>query len=306
MFAFIAAEKANYPITWMCQKLKVARASFYRWLRPSGLSPRAARHHELTGHVRRVFDREKGKAGRDQIWRLLKLEGIRVAAATVGAIMRQLGLRAIRLRAWKKTTRQDPDARTALIANHMLDESGKRSFTADAPGQRLCGDITYLRTGEGWLYLATVIDLFNGEIIGWSMADHMRTSLIIDALAMARDHGHLDPSGAIFHSDRGAQGEFKWLSQHLVIMEVCDGTGQEVRTSPSVGRAAAVGGGSGVEATDAFTGQAGTLSRGATGFLAADRVGRNDGRGRGGRRCVMAGRVPLVPSRWRHAADQSG
>ena len=205
MFAFIAAEKANYPITWMCQKLKVARASFYRWLRPSGLSPRAARHHELTGHVRRVFDREKGKAGRDQIWRLLKLEGIRVAAATVGAIMRQLGLRAIRLRAWKKTTRQDPDARTAHIANHMLDESGKRSFAAETPGQRLCGDITYLRTGEGWLYLATVIDLFNGEVIGWSMADHMRTSLIIDALAMARDHGRLDPSGAVFHSDRGAQ-----------------------------------------------------------------------------------------------------
>ncbi len=205
MFAFIAAEKANYPITWMCTRLNVSRASFYRWVKPSGPSPRAARHQELAGHVARVFKDIGGKAGRDQIRRLLALEGIRVAAATVGAIMRELGVKAIRLRAWKKTTRQDPHARTAHIHNHMLDENGKRSFTAVAPGQRLCGDITYLRTGEGWLYLATVIDLFNGEIIGWSMADHMRTQLVIDALAMARDHGRLDRAGAVFHSDRGAQ-----------------------------------------------------------------------------------------------------
>ena len=78
------------------------------------------------------------------------------------------------------------------------------SFTADQPGRRLVGDITYLRTGEGWLYLATVIDLATRMVIGWQLADHMRTSLVVDALQMAITHGHVRP-GAIFHSDRGAQ-----------------------------------------------------------------------------------------------------
>ena len=76
-----------------------------------------------------------------------------------------------------------------------------RDFTATAPGQRLVGDITYLRTGEGWLYLATVIDLATKMVTGWQLAEHMRTSLVTDALAMAITHGHVQP-GAVFHSDR--------------------------------------------------------------------------------------------------------
>lgn len=213
MFRFIAAERANYPVAWMCGKLQVSRASFYRWVKPSLPSPRRQRHETLARHVKRVYDTAKGKAGRDQIWRILHGEGIKVAIGTVGAIMRELGLRAIRVLAFKKTTISDPAARTAHIKNHMLDAFGNREFTADNPGQRLCGDVTYLRTDEGWLYLATVIDLFNGEIIGWRADKHMRTTLIIDALVMARDHGRLDTTGAvIFHSDRGAQytsGEFQ-------------------------------------------------------------------------------------------------
>lgn len=201
----IRAEKANFPIDWMCRRLKVARASYYRWLRPGKPTPTRLRHVELEGHVRRVFDREKGKAGRDQITIILRNEGIGIAPGTVGAIMREHGLKAVRMRAWKKTTTADPDARTEHIKNHMLDEQGNRDFTSTVPGTRLCGDITYLRTGSGWLYLATVIDLSTRMVIGWSMAGHMRTSLIIDALAMARDHGYLHPDGAIFHSDRGAQ-----------------------------------------------------------------------------------------------------
>ena len=89
-----------------------------------------------------------------------------------------------------------------------------RDFTADAPGQRLVGDITYLRTDQGWLYLATVIDLRTRMVVGWQMAEHMRTSLVVDALDMARVHGHLG-AGVVFHSDRGTQGEIKRSSQHL-------------------------------------------------------------------------------------------
>lgn len=220
-FVFIDAQKAHFAIDWMCRKLAVSRASFYRWTKPAGPSPTTVRHGQLTDHVRRVFDAAKGKAGRDQIVHILAAEGIKIAAGTVGAIMRELGLRAVRMRAWKKTTTTDPEARTAHIVNHMLDVHGRRDFGSAAPGTKLCGDITYLRTGSGWLYLATVIDLHTRMVIGWSMASHMRTSLIIDALAMARDHGHFNTAGGvIFHSDRGAQytsGDFqKWCKTNHV------------------------------------------------------------------------------------------
>ena len=146
------------------------------------------------------------KAGRDQLTRLLNNDGVKVSAPTVGTIMAENGLRAARTRAWKKTTVQDPQAKTAHIKNHMLDANGKRDFSSKAPGARLCGDITYLRTGEGWLYLATVIDLCTGMVIGWSMADHMRAELCTEALTMARDRGRLAKNeDVIFHSDRGAQ-----------------------------------------------------------------------------------------------------
>ncbi|TFD35021.1 hypothetical protein E3T37_16135, partial [Cryobacterium sp. TMT2-10] len=214
-FVFILTEKASFPIDWMCQKLKVSRASFYRWLRPNVPTPTQVRHDELDAHVVRVYTREKGRAGRDQITTILGLEGVNIACGTVGSILGDHGLRAVRMRAWKNTTTVAPDARTEHIQNHMLDQEGTRDFTSTVPGTRFCGDITYLRTGSGWLYLATVIDLCTRMVVGWSMASHMRTSLIIGALEMARDHGHLDTAGAIFHSDRGAQGGFNRWKQHL-------------------------------------------------------------------------------------------
>lgn len=124
------------------------------------------------------------------------------------------------MRAWKNTTVNDPAARTEHINNHMLDSQGKRDFTAEMPGTRLVGDITYLKTRSGWLYLATVIDVATRMVVGWSMDSNMRTPLIINALAMARDHGHLHPEGAIFHSDRGSQytsGEFQtWCAGNKI------------------------------------------------------------------------------------------
>jgi len=229
VFAFIRSEKANFPVTWMCHKLGVARASFYRWLRPEKLTPTQQRHATLTEHVRRVYVKENGKAGRDQIAFMLRNEGTRAAVGTVGSIMRELGLRAVRMKAWKQTTDQDRDARTAHIRNHMLDVHGVRDFASSTPGTRLVGDITYLRTGSGWLYLATVIDLCTREVIGWAMASHMRTELIITAMVMARDHGRLANAGVVFHSDRGSQGGFNWSSQHFVIMEVFDGSSSASR-----------------------------------------------------------------------------
>ncbi len=125
----------------MCQQLKVPRSSYYRWTKPAVPTPTQVRHEQLTKEVCRVFERKKGMAGRDQITTILGHEGIPVAAGTVGAIINKQGIRAVRMRAWKKTTVVDPSARTGHIKNHMLDSYGMRDFTATVPGTKLVGDI---------------------------------------------------------------------------------------------------------------------------------------------------------------------
>lgn len=189
----------------MCRVLKVSRASFYRWRQPKTPSPQAVRHRQLVEAVKAEYIAAEGMAGRRQLTRLLNTQGIDISESTVGSIMRAHDLRAIRTTAWKQTTVQDPQARTEHIVNHMVDHHGNRDFSSEEPGSRLVGDITYLKTGQGWLYLATVLDLCTGMVIGWNTANHMRTNLCIGALAMARDQGYLHPDKAIFHSDRGSQ-----------------------------------------------------------------------------------------------------
>jgi transposase InsO family protein len=134
--------------------------------------------------------------------------------------MRELGLAAVQPRAYKRTTLPGdaPQPAPDLL---------ERNFTATEPGQRLVSDITYLRTGEGWLYLATVIDLATRMVVGWQLAAHMRTSLVTDALAMAIDGGHVAPD-AVFHSDRGTQytsAEFDAFTRHHAIRRSVGRTG---------------------------------------------------------------------------------
>jgi len=192
----IDVEKANYPVAWMCRMLGVPRSSFYAW-RNKAESVTAVRRRQLAAHVARVFEAGRGAYGCRRVAAQLNREGHACSVGLVADLMRELGLRACQPRAYKRTTvpGEQPVTSPDLIG---------RDFTAPAPGQRLVGDITYLRTGEGWLYLATVIDLATRMVIGWQLASHMRTGLVTDALAMAITHGHTAP-GAIFHSDRGAQ-----------------------------------------------------------------------------------------------------
>jgi transposase InsO family protein len=204
--ALIDAEKANYPVAFMCRLLRVPRSTFYAW-RHHVDTATVARRRELAGHVRRVFTASRGTYGCRRVTAALNREGIACSVGLVADLMRSLGLRACQPRAYKRTTvpGRAPVPSPDLIAGR---------FTATAPATRLVGDITYLRTGEGWLYLATVIDLATRMVVGWQTAQHMRTSLVVDALAMAIRHGHVQP-GTVFHSDRGAQGEFNRSSQHL-------------------------------------------------------------------------------------------
>ena len=126
----------NYPIARLCRMLKVSRAWFYRWRNPKGPSPRQIRHEKLVEQVTTAFKDAGEQAGRDPLTRLLNNDGVEVSAPTVGSIMVEHGLRAARTRAWKKTTVQDPQAKTAHIKNHTLDANGKRNFSSTAPGPR--------------------------------------------------------------------------------------------------------------------------------------------------------------------------
>jgi putative transposase len=214
----IEAEKANYKIAWMCRLLHVPRSSYYAWLARVE-SPSAARRRELSVEVARVFKAARSTSGCRRVTAQLNREGHECSVGLVASIMRQLELAAVQPRAWRRTTvaGDDPQLSPDLM---------ERDFAAGGrPGTRLVGDITYLRTGEGWLYLATVIDLATRMVVGWQLADHMRTSLVVDALDMARLGGHLQPD-AIFHSDRGTQYTSKEFHQHC----------QRIRVRTSVGR----------------------------------------------------------------------
>jgi transposase InsO family protein len=192
----IDAEKASYKIAWMCHLLGVPRSSFYAW-RNRAETATAARRRELAGLVKAAFGRGRGAYGCRRVAAQLNRDGHPCSVGLVADLMREQGLRACQPRAFKRTTvpGEEPVTSPDLIG---------RDFTAKAPGQRLVGDITYLKTGEGWLYLATVIDLATRMVTGWQLADHMRTSLVTDALQMAVTGGHVKP-GAVFHSDRGTQ-----------------------------------------------------------------------------------------------------
>ncbi len=191
--AVIDAEKAHYPISWMCRLLGVPRSSFYAW-RDRAETATAARRRRLAGLVSEAFVAGRGAYGCRRVAAELNRRGHACSVGLVAELMREAGLKACQPRGYKTTTvpGEQPVTSPDLIG---------RDFTADTPGTRLVGDITYLRTGQGWLYLATVIDLATRMVVGWQLASHLRTSLVTDALDMAITHGHVRP-GAIFHIDR--------------------------------------------------------------------------------------------------------
>jgi putative transposase len=180
----------------MCLWLRVSRSGFYEWrTRPE--SATLTRRKMLAELIQQVFDDAHGTYGYRRVHAALARRGVPVSPELVRALMRRLGLVACQPRPWRRTTEADP------AAPGTPDLVG-RDFTAEAPGTKLVGDITYVPTWQGWLYVATVIDCYSKKVIGWAVADHMKTSLVVDAFIMAAHHGGLT-DGCIFHSDRGSQ-----------------------------------------------------------------------------------------------------
>lgn len=195
-YAVIDAEKANYPVAKMCRWLQVSRSGFYEWASrlPSAAERRRAR---VAAMVAAVFEHSRGTYGARRIAATLARSGETVGVRLVAKVMATLGLAACQPRPYKRTTTPGP-------ASPAIPDLVGRDFTAAAPGTKLVGDITYIRTWAGWLYLATVLDCFSHRVVGWSMATHMRASLVVDAIDMAAINTKLADE-AVFHSDRGSQ-----------------------------------------------------------------------------------------------------
>ncbi len=195
-FRFIAAKKATFPISLLCEVLGVSRSGFHGWER-RGPSPRARSDAWLLGRIRRIHERTRGVYGAPRVHAQLRHEGVRVGRKRVERLMRHAGLSGLINRKRGKTTIRVPGVRTAP-------DLVERDFAPTAADRLWCSDITYVRTWEGWLYLAAVMDCYSRRIVGWAMADHLRAELVVEALEMAVARRRPGP-GLVHHSDAGSQ-----------------------------------------------------------------------------------------------------
>ena len=183
-------------VSRMCQLLEVSRSGYYEWLsRPPRAQVEADQHVET--QVKHYFAQGRGTYGTRRIKYLLAPEGIQVSRRRIGRVLAQAGLRCNTQRRFKAPT---ASGQAQTVAPNQLN----REFTGPAPDTIYVGDITSLPTGEGWLYLAVVLDLCSRAVVGWSMADHRRAELVNQALAMAIGQRH-PAAGLIMHTDRGSQ-----------------------------------------------------------------------------------------------------
>ena len=198
IFRFIAAKKAEHPIKTMCRVLGVSRSGSHAWAsRPP--SARRVEDDRLLGRIREIHAAHRGVYGSPRIHADLVLsDGERIARKRVERLMRQARISGLRPKKRGRTTIRVPGVR---VCDDLVD----RAFLAAAPNRLWVADITYLRTWEGWLYLVAVQDVFSRRIVGWSMADHMRTELVADAPQMALARRRPEP-GLIWHSDQASQG----------------------------------------------------------------------------------------------------
>lgn len=193
----ISAERASFPVSLMCQVLGVSRSGYYGWA--NGVpSDRTLSDAWLTEKIREIHERTRGVYGARRVHAELRLgEGVRVSRKRVERLMRNAGLSGLVTRRQRGTTIRVPGVRVA-------DDLVRRQFTPAAPNVLWVADITYLPTWEGWLYLAAVQDAFSRRIVGWSMADHMRAELVVDALQMGVARRRPE-AGLVHHSDQGSQ-----------------------------------------------------------------------------------------------------
>ena len=204
-FAFIAAEKACFPVALMCRLLAVSRAGFYAWRRRP-VAPRAHQDERLALAVAAIYAENHGRYGSPRVQMELRARGQRSGRKRIARLMRIQGLRARPRRRYRTTT----DSRHGLpVCPNLL----ARRFAVAQPNTAWVTDMTYIWTLQGWLYLAVIIDLFSRRVVGWSMSERIDRKLALDALRMALAQRR-PPRGLIHHSDRGSQyasGDYQQL-----------------------------------------------------------------------------------------------
>jgi putative transposase len=193
-FRFIAAEKANYPISLLCRTLGVSRSGFHAWERRPP-SDRDLADAWLVERIRQIHRQSRETYGARRVHRALRHRGFRVGRKRVERLMRLAGLSGLVPKRYRRTTIRVPGVR---VADDLVD----RHFTATGPNQLWCADIKYVRSWQGWLYLAAVMDCYSRRIVGWSMRPDLEAELVVDALAIARRR---PKPGLVHHSDQGSQ-----------------------------------------------------------------------------------------------------
>ncbi len=197
IFRFIAATKAEHSIQIMCRVLEVSRSGFHAWARREP-SARAVADAALSGRIAEIHADSLRTYGSPRVHAELRLEdGVRIGRKRVERLMRNAGLAGQLKRRRGKTTIAVQGVRTAP-------DLVERDFNPTEPNRLWAADITYIRTWEGWLYLASVMDCYSRRIVGWALADHLRAELVVDALEMAVTRRRPDV-GLVHHSDRGSQ-----------------------------------------------------------------------------------------------------
>jgi transposase InsO family protein len=194
-FAFIEAKKAEYPVSVLCGVLLVEPSGFYAW-RTRTESDHAAEDRRLAVEVRVAFEESRRRYGSPRVFRLLRRRGFVVGRHRVARLMREQALRARRCRRFVATTNSKHTMRTPP---NLL----KRVFSTQASDRVWAGDVTYLPTGEGWLFLAVLLDLYSRRVVGWAMSERNDEALTLSALRMALDQRR-PASGLVHHSDRGS------------------------------------------------------------------------------------------------------
>ncbi|MCL9792963.1 IS3 family transposase [Frankia sp. AgKG'84/4] len=196
-FALIDAEKTRHPVSVLARVLGVSREGYYAWRRRGGQSARTADDQTLTVKITAVHAASRATYGAPRVHADLAAAGVRTSRKRVARLMRQAGLQGVHRRRRVSLTRRDRAA-------HLPPDLVGRDFTAPAPNRVGTADVTYVPTGQGWLYLAVVLDLYARKIVGWSLSDEQKTPLVADALTMALQHRRPAP-GVIHHSDQGGQ-----------------------------------------------------------------------------------------------------
>ncbi|CAM3904333.1 IS3 family transposase [Paracidovorax anthurii] len=193
--------KGRWPIVLMCEALQVSASGYYHWNASTRSSEEGRRRlhsdEALLAHIRAIHRQLRGEYGWPRMYRELRARGLRVGKERVRRLMQRHGIRAKGKHKFVVTT---DSAHRLPVAPDLV----QRRFTPATPNALWSGDITYIATDEGWLYLAAVLDLHSRQVVGWSLQAHMQTALVKDALQMACFRRR-PPAGLIFHSDRGSQ-----------------------------------------------------------------------------------------------------